>query len=163
MFGYIWFYWNTWSVVYIRCLAKYRKTFAYIIIPGQNNIGYCIFGYIWLWIYLVYFGNISSIKGQLGVPLTVYPWCLLRFVGILGDEKTHKIPTQKKGVHPIWCEIARYFLVQPSNAERQMLGPDLLQRRVSAVREVMGGGFWFLFVGQYSILKSLISTCVWCI
>jgi len=28
-----------------------------------------------------------------------------------------------------------YFLVQPSNAERQMLGPDLLQRRVSAVRE----------------------------
>ena len=50
--------------------------------------------------------------------------------------------------------------MQPSNAERQMLGPDLLQRRVSAVREVMGGGFWFFFVGQYSILKSLISTCV---
>ncbi|CAK9015545.1 Carnosine N-methyltransferase [Durusdinium trenchii] len=28
-----------------------------------------------------------------------------------------------------------YFLVQPSNAERQLLGPDLLQRRITAVRQ----------------------------
>ena len=30
------------------------------------------------------------IKGQLGVPLTVYPWYLLGSLGILGD--THKYP-----------------------------------------------------------------------
>eukprot|EP00435_Cladocopium_sp_Y103_P046363 s2108_g13.t1 len=36
-----------------------------------------------------------------------------------------------------------YFLVQPSNAERQMLGPELLQRRVSAVRkEWIGEKHW---------------------
>ena len=29
----------------------------------------------------------------------------------------------------------RYFLVQPSKAERQLMGPDVLQRRVSAVRK----------------------------
>ena len=33
-----------------------------------------------------------TIKGQLGVPLTVYPWYLLCSLGILGDEKTHKFP-----------------------------------------------------------------------
>ena len=36
--------------------------------------------------------RVVCIKGQLGVPLTVYPWCLLSSLGILGDEKTHKYP-----------------------------------------------------------------------
>ena len=34
----------------------------------------------------------AHIKGQLGVPLTVYPWYLLCPLGILGDFFTHKYP-----------------------------------------------------------------------
>ena len=30
-------------------------------------------------------GNVAGVKGQLGVPLTVYPWYLLCSLGILGD------------------------------------------------------------------------------
>ncbi len=30
-------------------------------------------------------GDLTCIKGQLGVPLTMYPWYLLDSLGILGD------------------------------------------------------------------------------
>ena len=41
-----------------------------------------------------------SLKGQFGVPLTyVYPLYLLCFLGILGDEITHKYPRAKKGLY----------------------------------------------------------------
>ena len=42
-------------------------------------------------IYVVFFQDFLF-KGQLGVPLTMYPWYLLDSLGILGDEKTHKYP-----------------------------------------------------------------------
>ena len=40
-----------------------------------------------IWMYLVcLFGTKRGFKGQLGVPLTVYPWYLLCSLGILGDN-----------------------------------------------------------------------------
>ena len=51
---------------------------------------------IWDW-------KIPSIKGQLGVPLTVYLWYLLYSLEILGDNlpiNTHYIGLSHDGVHP---------------------------------------------------------------
>ena len=38
------------------------------------------------WLNFVSFSKLDKIKGQLGVPLTVYPWYLLCSLGILGDK-----------------------------------------------------------------------------
>ena len=53
-------------------------------------------------------GFFSGLKGQLGVPLTVYPWYPLYSLGILGDYNP-QIPTNTHYIGLIWAFFFRDF------------------------------------------------------
>mmetsp|Transcript_21219 Transcript_21219/g.35366 ORF Transcript_21219/g.35366 Transcript_21219/m.35366 type:complete len:402 (-) Transcript_21219:94-1299(-) len=82
----------------------------------------------------------SVILGSVGVCLSgaftfLWPRLSPKSMGIEGWRLSRTELRELLNKYERVVEDDAYFLVQPSNAERQMLGPELLQRRVSAVRK----------------------------